>query len=86
MSYTHRAELSTILAKLPLRFYDDGPINAIRAAYANGYANRLWSREQAVRVLFLANMQRATHTGNGNKAKRRAGIHIVGDLIQMARP
>lgn len=74
--HSYNLELGTILRRLPLCFYEKGRIPAIRSAYANGYANRLWPRAEAVRVAFLANMESAEAHGNGNKAKRRAGVHV----------
>lgn len=72
MSHSYRMELSTILTALPLAYYAHGPVNAIRYAYRHGYANRLWPRASAVRILFLANMESAVAVGSGNAARRRA--------------
>lgn len=80
MDHSYALELGTILRRLPLCFYEKGRIPAIRSAYANGYANRLWSRGSAVRIAFLANMESAQAHGNGNRFKRRAGIMTMPPL------
>ncbi len=67
-------ELGTILRKLPLYFYEDGPVNAVRVAYALGFADALWPKREAMRLLFAANMERANAYGHGNRAKRRARL------------
>ncbi len=72
--YSASIELGTILRKLPLSFYDAGPVNAVRVAYACGFADRLWSKRAAMRLLFAANLERGNAYGHGNRAKRRAGL------------
>jgi hypothetical protein len=64
-------ELGTILSKLPDCFRNCHKLVEIREAYAFGYANQLWTRTWAVRILFEANMESGESRGHGNRAARR---------------
>lgn len=69
-------ELGTILRNLPdhYLFVTMGGVATVAIAYRYGYANKLWSRNEAMRVLFRANMQRQESYGHGNRAARREAL------------
>lgn len=65
-------ETSTLLRRLPPEYRSDGLVTAIQAAYRYGYANTLWSKKEAVGVVFREVMESAMAFGKGHRAQRRA--------------
>lgn len=73
--------LACVLKRLPPCYRTPHAILSIELAYAYGYADRLWTRCDAVWLAMLAAFESVEGRGNGNRAKRRAA-----NLCRQRRP